>query len=121
MQQPLLQAQTLTLDGNGAGQLRFGPVPAFQVWTINIMSVTTSGPNTKQALVQVYRNVPGVPTALVDGTYSGNFDTSQVTPALQLQTGEALYVVWSGGNANAVATYRIEGIVAMADYVLGAN
>ena len=114
--QPLLQAQQITLDGSGAGRMQFGPVPSFQVWTINIMSVTTSGPNTKQALVQVYRNLAGLPTALVDGTYSGNFDTSPCD--IELQAGESLWVVWSGGNAAATATYRIEGTRAMAETVL---
>lgn len=112
--QPLLQAQQITLDGSGAGQMRFGPVPFFQKWTVNIMSVTTSGPNTKQALVQVYRNLIQS-TALVDGTYSGNFDTSAVVPPIELKTGETLFVVWSGGNAAATATYRIEGIVETVD------
>ena len=110
--QPLLIGAQLTLDSNGAGTLLFGPVPNVEQWNITTMSVTTSGPNTKQALVQVYRNTPSIQAALIDGTYSGNFDTSACD--ITLDAGERLYIVWSGGNANAAATYRIEGTRSMA-------
>ncbi len=109
--QPLLQAASLQLSWAGAGTIRLGPVPAFQQWEVSLYTVqTVGGTGTLQALVQVYRNLVN-PANLIDGTYGGNFDTSSQDPALILTYGESLFFVWSGANANAVATMRAEGIV----------
>lgn len=116
---PLLQALNLTLDGSGNGTVRFGPVPGFQQWDISLYAVTAGGPNTKQALVKVYRNLVN-DANLIDGTYSGNFDTSSQNPPISLVVGESLYFVFSGGNPSVAASVRIEGIAKSID-TLGAQ
>ncbi len=117
--QPLLLAQNFTLDGSGNGTVRFGPVPSFQQWEVSLYTVQATGGNTKQAQVNVYRNLVST-GSLIDGSYAGNFDTSSQDPPLILVTGESLFFVFSGGNANALATVRMEGVIRSND-TLGPN
>lgn len=92
------------LDATGQGQCSVGP--AGVDWVIRTTTVSTSTA-VKKAQANTYKG--GVSQAnLVDGTNSGNGDTSDTV--ILLQAGEQLFCQWTGGDAGAMAFLRITGL-----------
>lgn len=93
---PLFAQQMVTLDasGNGTAILR----PSGENWSVSALTVNTST-RTIEASVRVYKNYVG-DGYLVDSTISGSSgDTSDTVH--QLNDGDSLIVVWSGGDPGA--------------------
>lgn len=105
----LFHVETVTLDAGGYGVVT-GIGPDFQGSQWNVTRITTHVESDEQfgqpTEFRVYRG-PVSATTLLEGTYSGDFDTSD--SHFQLQHGERFSVEWRYGPAGKTAVCRIEG------------
>jgi hypothetical protein len=102
---PLNEGKPTTADANGRAVITFQPLRAGEDWRITRTSIQNTG-TTNVPEVRVYRGVEA-PTALVEGTFSGNMDTSDTE--IHLRNGEQLLVVWSGADANSSCSATVDG------------
>lgn len=96
----------VVLGAGGYGALRFGPVG--RTWDVTNVSVICSSA-INEATCTIYKGQIG---ALYrnSGTYAGSSgDNNQMDVPLHLEDGEAMYVVWEGGDVGATATAVISG------------
>lgn len=104
----LYERQSVQLDSNGAGTIRFAPGGARERWLITLVNVTCTQLTTlKTPTMIMYRSAP-VPSQQIGGTYSATLDTDSSDQFL-MNMNEDVYCVFSGGDAGAVGTVRIEG------------
>jgi hypothetical protein len=97
---------SVVLDASGNGVLRFAP--AGTQWEVQNISVQASS-NTLEATATVYKRQIG-DVYRHSGTYAGSSgDNNQLEQPIRLTDGEALYVVWEGGDVGATATAVITG------------
>ncbi len=97
---------TVRLDGNGDGTIRFQATGKNIVITNLYVAVSTQ---TLQAKCTVYKNQIGSQWA-INTTNSGSTGASAYG-RIELLDGEAIYVVWDGGDASATATATFTGMV----------
>ena len=100
----LFESYNVTLDAYGNGTIAYiGPVMTMERWQIQVVQTTcTSGKQTKMLMTRGDRA-----NAIIDGTYSGNQDTSPVS--MTLITGQSLTFIYSGGDAGAIGTVTLQG------------
>lgn len=104
----LQERQSVTLDANGSGTIRFAPGGARERWLITLINVQC----TQLSLSVVptcllYRGAP-TPAYQIGGTFSGSFDTDS-TDQFLMNMNEDLYAVFTNGDVGAVGTVRLEG------------
>lgn len=102
----------VTLDGSGNGTLTFQPNGSNARITNLYVNVATS---VKQAVCTMYKGQVA-PSNIIDSTNSGSTGAS-AKGAIDLTDGETLYVVWTGGDAGAVAFATFTGVVIPFDKV----
>lgn len=102
--QPLNDGADATLDaaGNGTAVLQ---VPALETWHLTRVAVSATS-NTSEPEARVYIGSV-IPSNLLGGTYSGSLDSSDETQ--DVQPGQRIYCVWSGGDPGASATLSVFG------------
>lgn len=96
-----------TLDAAGAGRVELGPDSGPPYWNVTKVVVTTDRPG--QAPVpecSVYLDAEDA-NGLQDSTYDGSRDATDVD--IDVQRGQHLIAVWSGGQAGDVATLSVTG------------
>ena len=94
-----------TVASDGVATVALGPGRARETWDVRSVTVTHDG--TDNAEARVYTGEVGDATFL-EGTYSGNRDTSHYTPGtLQLDPGEILTVQWTDGTSGAGVLARV--------------
>lgn len=104
---------TATFGADSAGgtvaRTQIGPTVYGSEWDIKrvVVSTTSSGLNGSSRFY-MYLNSES-PSALLDGTYSGDQDVNETS--LHLRTGDNLICVWTGGDDGAIATAIIIGEV----------
>ncbi len=89
-----------------AGEAIIGPVgPSrpFERWEIQSSQVSTD--SLLETTVKVFSD--SALNRQVEGSYSGNQDTSNTV--FKLQSGAALYFMWTGGSPTAMARLSIDG------------
>jgi hypothetical protein len=96
----------VTLNSSGNGSVRVGPGIPRQTWFINLLSVTVST-NVAEPVAKVWFGNAG--SAFLGGTYTGANDV--FGPDILLANGQYLTVVWTGGDANAIATCTVSGTI----------
>lgn len=96
-----------TFDVNGNARARIGPSVYGHKWHIARM-VTSTTDTVLVPELRIYLNGEA-PNRLLDGSYSGNLDTSAME--LTLQTLDKLVIVWSLGTPGAIATLTVQGII----------
>jgi hypothetical protein len=103
----LEEALSVVLDASGNGTVEF-LIPYSQRWAITRITVSTviQIPPIPRALV--YRNSI-IASAIVDGTYTGTLDTSDITGGLVFEGGEKILVRWTGGTVGDTATASLGG------------
>ena len=102
---PLAETYTTKLDASGNGSISFGPNRQRQRWVPPLtIGVTTSG-TVNEPVAQVFQG-----SVSVGSTYTGNQDSTDL-PAVTLYAGQTLRVVWTGGDAGAIATASVTGTV----------
>lgn len=72
-------------------------------WKVKLLSTSTT--STAQTVCTVFRGDAGA--RQVDFTRTGNKDVSPVD--LDIQTGDRITVVWTGGTVGSIATFYLEG------------
>lgn len=96
-------SQSIRLNGSGAGTVRFAPVG--WNWTVQRITVKASSA-VNEAEASIYRGLIGEPyrigTSISASTGDADTEISE-----ELTDGTPLIVVWSGGDANALATATI--------------
>lgn len=88
---PLYQSAQAVADANGVAIAVMGPYQAFEKWQTQSVTVNS----TSATLVPKASHYRGqqAPSRLINGTYSGNFDTDPDFKVL-LQSGEQFITVW---------------------------
>jgi hypothetical protein len=102
---PLFETYTTTLDASGNGSVTFGPTRQRQKWTPPLTVAVSTSTAVKMSTVQLFLG-----SSPQGGTYTGAQDADDL-PALTLYAGQKLKVVWSGGDAGAIASATITGQV----------
>lgn len=109
MDVPLYESARVTLNGSGNGTAKVGPLSAREVWhPANVhVSVAT---NTNEAVCNVYAGVDATPPNFRDATFSGSSgDSTDKVSADTIKCGQYVFAVWTGGDANQVATMTVTG------------
>jgi hypothetical protein len=97
---------TTRLDANGDGSIRFQATGSNIVITNLYVAVATQ---VLQAKCTIYKGQVG-PQWAINTTNSGSTGSS-ANGRIELLDGEAIYVVWDGGDANTIATATFTGMV----------
>jgi hypothetical protein len=107
---PLNESASVTLDGSGNGTLKMTPYSGTLTWLPSIASVKASSANA-EASCKIYIGPSATDQWFIDGTLSGSTgDSTDRVAGRQVDThGNALWAVWSGGDAGAVATMTVAG------------
>lgn len=96
-----------TADATGRAVATVQPLRAFEYWSVQRLTVeNTSSVNVP--LCKVYRGSIA-PTNLVDGTYTGTFDVSELSTPLTIQNGELLLAEWTGCDVGSQCTFTVTG------------
>lgn len=106
---PLNEDATVKLDGSGNGTVKLGPLSAQERWypTVTSVSVSTA---TNEAVAKTYSGDAVRQQNFVDGTFSGSTgDASDRITGQEITYGNWVWNVWTGGDANAVATLVVTG------------
>lgn len=106
MSDPIYESATAQADASGTAIARLGPQRAFEKWQVSSISVQATS-NINQSTAKVYRGARAN-SRLVNGTYSGNFDTDPDANIL-LQSGEYLVIVWEAADVGSICTVTIQG------------
>lgn len=101
-----IRTSTCVLDSTGYGTATVA-CPDGTRWTVDTTTVSTSTA-VLQPQASTYFGTGVSPGAFIEGTYSGDRDTSDTTH--RLHGGEALTVEWTGGDPGATATLRLSGM-----------
>lgn len=101
----------VVLDANGEGTVEVR-VPGGQVWTVQRMTVSCTGPTSPMPACYVYDGPPS-DAYLLDATWTGTQDVSDFGQPLDLVDGDYLTFHWTGGTAGETATARLVGTFAL--------
>lgn len=107
MTQQLQQTSTVTLSGTGAGTLVLAPVLVREHWEPTQLSVKVST-QTSEAVCQAFLGVTSAGLSL-GSTGSGSTGDTLGFAGLTLVPGQGITVVWTGGDAGAIATATLVG------------
>lgn len=109
----LNQSAVVTLDATGSGTAQFGPLSAREMWQPQVISVRTSqapGTIVSEAQCKIYCGPDTSDTWFVDATLSGSTGDSTGNAAGQdIDCGEYVFAVWSGGDAGVQARLNVQG------------
>lgn len=100
----LFESAQATVNADGRSECRLQPLRAFETWTVTKMTVQST--SVGQSQCRVYRGSES-PSRLIEGTYSGNMDSSDTS--IQLRNGESLLAVWTKADPGSVCTFTVEG------------
>lgn len=107
---PLNTSARVILDASGNGTVKLGPSVRGQILHVMVASVSTS---TAVLIPQcsIFIGATATPDNFVDGTYTGNLNSTDRTAALPITAGNYLFAAWTGGDVGAVATLSVIGTV----------
>lgn len=108
MRVDLDQTVVITLNGSGAGTAQLGPISALETWYPETASVKVAT-NTNEAQCTIYKGNTATIDNFKDQTFSGSSGdaTSKITG--KMSTGQYIWAVWSGGDANTQASLTVSG------------
>lgn len=103
----LMEQYSVTLDAAGIGWIRgVGPAQQRERWKITSIQTTVETPvGSKEARLYVFQDSL---TRLVQGSYSGNLDTSD--SVINLQAGQKLNFMYDRGEPLKIARITIDGL-----------
>lgn len=97
------------IGAGGGAQVQVGPQGLGTIWELQqAVLATTTGANDASTCA-LYVGAISIANMIGGQSYAGGGDTVGLT-GLQLQTGEFLIAVWSGGHSGDAATIRLSGI-----------
>lgn len=110
---PLNQSAPITLNGSGSGTAQMGPVNARETWYPLVVSVKTNqlpAAIINEAQCKIYAGPDASDSNFVDGTLSGSTgDSSSDIAGQQVNCGEYVFAVWSGGDAAVQGRLNVQG------------
>src|SRR5580693_6508180 len=110
---PLNQSAVVTLNGAGAGTAQLGPVNARETWSPAVASVKTNqdaATIVNEAQCKIYIGADASDPNYVDGTLSGSTgDSTGNVAGQEVDCGEYVWAVWSGGDAGAQGRLNVQG------------
>jgi hypothetical protein len=110
---PLNQSAVVTLSALGAGTAQLGPTSARETWHPAIVSVKTNQAPTaivNEAQCKIYVGPDATDPSFVDGTLSGSTgDSSENVSGQEVDCGEYVFAVWSGGDSGAQGRLNVQG------------
>lgn len=104
---PLNTSGSVTLNASGTGTVTLAPGMGLR-WALTVAAVSTST-SVKVPQCNIYMGGSPTPDNLVDGTFSGNLDSTGRVDGLPLMNGQKVMAVWTGGDVGAKATLSITG------------
>lgn len=104
----LEESASVTLDATGGGRVRLGPRAHGEEWSPDVASITTSTADVFPECRVHVGHVP-LPENLVDGTFTGNLNSTTNIRGSTLRLGQYVWGVWSGGDPGADATLIVRG------------
>lgn len=105
---------SVTLDSSGGGTAKVGPASAGETWQPQVASVVVS-PVPPAATVanspvcKVYVGADVGDTTFIDGTWTGEQDSTDNVRASSIRQGQYVFAVWTGGDPGAGATLIVTG------------
>ncbi len=106
---PMISKGTVKLNGSGNGTLKLGPIGAREIWHPDNIHVNVAT-NGNEAQCQIYVGDSAIQSNFRDGTFSGSSgDATDKINADVVKVGQYVWAVWSGGDANAIATATVTG------------
>lgn len=100
----LIIVQSATVDSAGIARIdNIGPTAPFERWEIGSTQIANNG--TARTMCEIFNNPSR--TQLVEGSYSGNLDTSDTK--FSLRSGQYLYYRWSRGTPGSLSTLTVRG------------
>lgn len=105
---PLSEFVAVTLNGSGAGTARIGPNAPGVVWKPTVVGVRTST-SVASPVCQVYAGSSATADNFVDGTYTGQQNSTDGISGQVLRIGQYVWAVWTGGDAGAQAVLTVTG------------
>lgn len=108
MEGRLLEIRQVSLNGAGNGTASVGPFGR-EIWHPATVSIKVST-NTNEAQCSIYTGSDTTDRNFVDGTFSGSSgDSTDKLAGQDVTPGNQVFAVWTGGDANALATLSIQG------------
>jgi hypothetical protein len=92
-----------TFDANGIAVVTVSP-PSLEYWEINSVGVQTDDPSDATVVPEARITLDGI---YKDGTYSGNFDSSDTQ--YRIEKGQRFTCTWTGGTPGRTATLTLNG------------
>ena len=105
---PLNTSGNVVLDGSGNGIVTLGPNVG-QRWQLNSAAVRTSTATLFPTCKVYMGSGATIDAEFVDGTYSGNQDSTDRVSGLRLGPNQKITAFWQGGDVGATATLSIIG------------
>lgn len=100
---------SIRLNGSGNGTAKLGPLSAREVWYPDNVHVQVST-NVNEAQCTIYVGDAAIQRNFRDATYSGSSgDSSDKVNGDTVKVGTYIFAVWTGGDANAIATLNVTG------------
>lgn len=107
----LNQTAVVTLNGSGNGTAKIGPIGMREHWSPTVVSVKTNQASiTNEAACKIYAGPDTSDSNFVGGTLSGSTgDSTDNITGQQVDCGEYVFAVWTGGDAGAQGTLNVSG------------
>lgn len=106
---PLNTSGSATVKADGSAVVNLGPIIG-QRWVVSAAAVSTST-SVKVPQCNIYIGGSPNPPNLVDGTFTGNLDSTSRTSGYLIGNGQSIWAVWSGADVGALATLSIIGVM----------
>lgn len=107
---PLNESAVATLDANGNGTAKIGPLSAREVWHPQNAHVSANATPTKEAQCSIYVGDQPIQSNFRDATISGSTgDSTDRVNADTVKVGQYVHAVWSGGDPLVTATLVVTG------------
>jgi hypothetical protein len=102
----------VTLDGFGNGVTSLGPNVG-EEWRLDIAAIRTStfaDPTVPVPSCEIFMGASLDPQFLVDGTFSGNLNSTDAVSSFPLTAGQKCWAKWSNGDPGSTAVLSITGV-----------
>lgn len=108
---PLAESRSVTLDDSGNGAVHFGPQVG-AMWQLTTASIYVSSATTPAAAMpscDLSLGSSGNAGTLIDGTYTGARNSSDLVAGIAVYPGAEIWAVWKGGEPASTATLTVYG------------
>jgi len=113
---PMTEVANVRLNGAGAGTARVGPLTAREVWYPSNVSIKTTFPGvqtspTNESACDLFVGQSASAQYFRDSSIQGSTgDASGACSADKVMSGQYIWAVWRGGDANVQATLTVTGV-----------